>query len=257
MPPTLTIPTFMFTICSVMPDGTQPLANAQDAAVGTASARPLAERQVEALGELVGIGLKIARAIERQVDAAGDGPQAIAELAAASVAFARVARAVRQTMMLQSKLQEGRSAAASRAGDLRARVGRIVRRAIEDEHGETEQAERLAAEAAERLEQERYGDVLTRPVSEIVAGICRDLGLDPDWRGLSSEIAAAEAVVQGAAGGAARDAGPGAGEDQPEYVDVCWIGHDGEPYPVARMRTTPNPPGPDPSKDPKFRRDSS
>jgi hypothetical protein len=49
------------------------------------------------------------------------------------------------------------------------RVARIVRGATEHE----EQIERLATEAAEGLEQQRYGDVLTRSVCEIVANICK------------------------------------------------------------------------------------
>jgi hypothetical protein len=240
-----------------MPDGTEPFApDPIDApasrAGGEAGARPLAERQIEALGELVGIGLKIARAIEAQVDEAGAGPQAMAELNAAAIAYARVARAVRQSIMLQSRLSEAQAARTAKARDLRGRVSRIVRHAIEDEHDDAEQVERLAGEAAERLEQERDDDVLMRPIREIAADICRDLGLSPDWSGLAREIAAAEALARGEAGEAAAELE----EDEPEYVDVCWMGPDG-PYPVARMRTRP-PRGPyDPSKDPELRRDSS
>ena len=226
-----------------MPDGTA-LPQTPAPTGAAAPARPLVERQVEALGELVGIGLKIARAIERQVDAVGSGPEAIAELGAAAIAFARVARAVRQTVMLQSRLQEQRSAAAARAGALRSRLGRIVRRAVEDEHDDAERVERLCAEAAERLEQERYGDVLARPLGEIVADICRDLGLDPDWRGLAGEIAAAEAFARGDADAAAKDdTGPN---------EICWIGEDVTAmFPGRRWSHY------DPSKDPTLRRDSS
>jgi len=129
---------------------------------------------------------------------------------------------VRQTVMLQSKLLEAKGAAAARAGDLRSRAARIVRRAIADQHGESEQTERLAAEAAERLEEERYGDVLTRPLGQIVRDICRDLGLDPDWKGLAAEIDAAEAFARG---------GAGAGDDDDECgpVDYYWMDSQGRP----------------------------
>jgi hypothetical protein len=156
------------------------------------------DHQLQLLGELAEIGLDIARAIDRRVQAAEPEPS-LADLNAAATAYARVARAVRQTIMLQSRLLADRKAETARAGDLRARVRRIVRQAIEDEHDDKEQVERLAQEAAEGLEQERFGDVLIRPIGEIVAGICKDLGLDPDWPAFAGEISAAEAFARGAA----------------------------------------------------------
>jgi hypothetical protein len=196
---------------------------------GDACARPLVEQQLEALGELVGIGLKIARGIERAVDGEGDQAPSLADFNAAAMAYARVARAVRQTVMLQLRLQEARSAAAARAGDLKARVASIVRSAIEDAHGEGAEVERLVAEAAERLEQERFDEGLTRPVGEIVAGICQDLGLQPDWRGLARDIAAAEAFARG-------ERGPAAVSEEEVYTgptDVYWIGDDGRWTPAS------------------------
>ena len=203
-----------------MADGTPTLNNLADAAPD----RDPIDRQIEALAELVEIGLKIARAIERQVDAAA-GPQAIADLNAAAIAYARVARAVRQTVMLQTKLRAERDAATAKAGDLRARVGRIVRHAIEDQHDDAEQVERLAAEAAEGLEQERYGDLLTRPIGEIVAAICKDLGLHPDWPALADEIAAAEAFARGQAAEAAEC------EPHTGPIEVRWLDDDDDEPP--------------------------
>jgi hypothetical protein len=247
-----------------MPDGTTlpptpvPTDAARSGAAGDACARPLVEQHLDALGELVGIGLKIARGIERAVDGEGEEAPSLHDLNAAAMAYARVARAVRQTVMLQSRLQEARSAAASRAGDLKARVAGIVRQAIEDEfgedgNGESEAVERLAAEAAERLEQERFDEGPARPVGEIVAGICADLGLDPDWRGLARDIAAAEAFARGeAAADPEEDEGP---------IEVCWIGQDGKPEPVATMFPNRYRPGArregyfDPAYDPALRRD--
>jgi hypothetical protein len=172
---------------------------------------------------------------------------------------------VRQTIMLQSKLQEARGLAAARVGNLRARVLRIVRHAIEDERdeaesgedvrGEAERGERLCAEAAEGLEQERWGDLLTRPVGEIVAEICKDLGLRPDWRGLQAGIAAAEAFARGD-----KDAA-----DVPEEDEECvlyWLGEDGRPTPAPGFeeraaRASRRRGYYDPAYDPALRRDTS
>jgi hypothetical protein len=232
---------------TALPPSTAPTGAPTPGAAAHTCARPLTERQVAALGELVDIGLKLARAIERQVDGAGEGPRPAAELNAAAIAFARVARAVRQTIMLQSKLLEAPSAAAAGAGDVKGAVARIVRGAIEDEFGRAAEIERLTAEAAERLEQEFGEDGPARPVGAIVADICKALGLDPDWRGLAADIAAAEAFVAA-----------GASEDDDELGEICWIGEDGRWTPVSKMfpgRRWNAPWGP--AEDPAPRRDSS
>jgi hypothetical protein len=60
-------------------------------------------------------------------------------------------------------------------------------------------ADRLAEEAAERLEHDDiYGDLTTRPVGEIVALICRDLRLSPDWSRWAQEAWAQEEIRSGA-----------------------------------------------------------
>ena len=51
----------------------------------------------------------------------------------------------------------------------------------------------LVHETAERLDDDDiFGDVLTRPVGELVSLICRDLGLEPDWARLGEEAWAKE-----------------------------------------------------------------
>jgi hypothetical protein len=184
----------------------------------TLSRTDQAARQLELLGELAEIGLDIARAIERQVKRNEPEPS-IAELQVAATAYARVARAVRQTILLQTRLLADHAAAAAKAGDLRRRVTDIVRQAIEDEHEDAEQVERLAVEAAEGLEQDRYGDVLGRPIADIVADICRDLGLHPDWRGLDREIKAVQAFARGAAGAAA----PEPEDEDEDDMGYYWL----------------------------------
>ncbi len=130
-----------------------------------------------------------------------------------AMAFNRVARAVRQTIMLQSKLiealQERHAAVAGRKAAAKASAARIVRGVIDDERiSDTERAEGLTAEAAERLREEDFGDLLARPFAEAVADICKDLGLSPDWLALAEDCAAtAEAALAGQAGRSRRSRG--------------------------------------------------
>jgi len=181
-------------------------------------ARALLERQLWVLGQLADGGLEIARAIERRATS-DESPDAV--LDGAPMAYARVARAVRMTLMLQSKLiadlqsLEAKAAheaahghclkGAQRVGlecDQKDRIGRIIGRIAGADGADEDEVERLAEEAAERLDQDDlYGDILTRPVSEIIALICKDLGLEPDWPQLAEEAWAKAEIENGAAGG--------------------------------------------------------
>lgn len=160
--------------------------------------RPLHERQIAALGRLADVGLGMAVAFEEQVKAAA----ALDAAAAAqwAMAYGRAARAVRLSFLLQTQViktlkdherhaghmaasdrREARSAAVTR---VKAIVGRIAERQLDDE----DELERVCGETTDRLDRDDiYGDVLDRPVSELVAMICRDLGLDPDWPRLAEE----------------------------------------------------------------------
>jgi hypothetical protein len=176
--------------------------------------RALARRQLELLGELAEIGLEIARAVERQAQepaaAPGDAP----------LAYSRVSRAVRLTLMLQSKLIEALTASDKDAGaaraaaeaeaaktremqdpayQMKARIEAIVARVAGRRLRRDGQAvERVLRESAERLDDEDlYGDLLERPVSELVARLCKDLGLDPDWAELAEELWAVREVESG------------------------------------------------------------
>jgi hypothetical protein len=79
-------------ICSEMSDAAVP----QIADRPADWARPLYERQIAMVGELAEMGLEIARDVKGQVKMAGADPQACA------MAYARVARAVRISLMLQA-----------------------------------------------------------------------------------------------------------------------------------------------------------
>ena len=193
--------------------------NAKDAA---GLDRALLDDQLAELGRLSAMGMEIASAIHRRVTE-DDGAASVAELQHAAIDFSRVARAVRLTFALQSRLIDefkGRSRPPAGAaepeqrtlqvrwiGQLspaeKARRGRlrdVVRTVAESEGRDAETVERLVREAAERVEDDGiFGDIMTRPFGEIVALICRDLGLKPDWDALSGEIWAEEEI--GAAAG--------------------------------------------------------
>ena len=182
-------------------------------------ARARTERQLQVLGELVELGMEMARAVAAERKEPG------ADLNVLTRAHARMARAVRLTVMLQAKLGkdlqwadsmadiQARSAAtaAAAATDARrrdptyvhkARVENIVERVAREACGEDEEKlDRLMTEACERLDDEDlYGKVLTRPIGELVALICRDLNLGPDWTRLAEEAWAREEIESGAAG---------------------------------------------------------
>lgn len=212
-----------------MPDPLPPAASAAadvDPALAEAAGEPRAVivRQLQVLGELAELGLDIARAIARQAatEAPGEAPAEMpGETTRApqvvkgdvSLAYARVARAVRLTIALQSRLLQdlraldevaerhlhgGRS---NTARERKARVRRILDRVIDAEVGDAAEGDRLAGEVRERLENDDiYGDVLARPVGEIVAMICRDLGLSPDWIRLAEEAWAQDEIAGGQAG---------------------------------------------------------
>jgi hypothetical protein len=178
-------------------------------------ARPLVERQLQVLGRLAEVGLEIAVALEVQ---AKGGEQVVQGDVA--MAYARVARAVRQTIMLQSRLiealQDKETGQAARKAAGRAGAARLIRGVIDDERkGDTERAERLAAEAAERLREEDFSDFLARPFADAVADIVRDLGLSPDWLALAQDCAAAEAALAGKPGGAA--------EEPDDAMEIPWL----------------------------------
>ena len=185
-------------------------------------ARALLERQLWGLGQLAEGGLEIARAIERQATGAGSDDAAPHTVDAhVPMAYARVARAVRMTILLQSKLitdlqaLEAKTAEAAYSAKCRraldrphilreqkARIGRIVGRIAWADGREHAEIERLARHAAEMLDHDdHFGDILTRPVSELIALICQDLGLEPDWPQLAEEAWAMAEIAGGKVGG--------------------------------------------------------
>ena len=167
----------------------------------------------DALAELVAIGMTVARMVGRAAEheialAASPSPidvdplpvaetldqaiaadRAYAEAATAretalgrseaiAGSFERVSRAVRRTVLLAERLERGwarHGLRDDREGLARRQVARGVADAIA-RGADAERVERLTELAAERLDS--LDDVGGRPAEEIIAEICRDLGLD-------------------------------------------------------------------------------
>jgi hypothetical protein len=206
----------MFTIRSNMaaPFATPPQAAETDPPMGVVGidstvegwSRPLVERQITVLGRLTEAGLNIALAIERRAIAAAEDGAAQAALDDFALAHDRVARAVRRTIALQSEriarleAPTATPAAGDAATQRKATVGHIVRRLANKQH-RPDYTDRIARETRDWLDDENiYGDILAHPISEIVAWICRDLGLSPDWAHLADEAWAEEELQSGAPG---------------------------------------------------------
>ena len=180
---------------------------------GEGCAQPSPERRLRMLDRLAEAGLEIALAIERKVKAAAP-EQTLAELDAAAAAYARAARAVRLAVLLQEQMTQGgvdplrASEELARQAEARRRAVRvdsavrIVERVAKDHCRKEAFAVRAyVREARERLDTDDiYGLVAARPLGELVAMICADLGLKPDWDGLAAEAWAQAEIASGAAG---------------------------------------------------------
>ena len=172
--------------------------------------RALLDHQIESLNRLAAMGMAIAGAIERQVTAAEPGPQAAPVLHQSAMDFGRVSRAVRLSFALQSRLiadfktptsgQGGADALLSLDDDVdeespfgsdlpaavrkKAKLGHLMRHIAQCAvpEAESERRETVFAQAAERLERDDIHRLIAnRPYGEVIAIICRDLGLEPDW----------------------------------------------------------------------------
>jgi hypothetical protein len=189
-----------FMICSKMTarptSQTRASRTAAPAEGGGDWARAMLERDLEILGELAEDGLAWSKAIQRQgirqAEAAGpDEAEAPAPRAELSRSYAQVTRAVRLAVMLRAKLiHELRELDAAPPMHANRKLGvlRVVKRAAQAEFEDDDRVERLVREAAERLDREDIcADLMSKPTSEIIAFICKDLGLEPDWPELAQE----------------------------------------------------------------------
>jgi len=166
------------------------------------------------------VGRRVAE-VEAAKDASGDDDAAAAKLGELGLSFNRITRAVRLTMTLEAHVRDARRARllgldAERAEAARAKAQaeakrvaereslicrtaeemvklRVLRRngedasPLEDDDIEYEEHEEKEIEdaywAAERLLRrgQAYAGFMDRPVSAVVAQVCADLGLTPEW----------------------------------------------------------------------------
>jgi hypothetical protein len=161
------------------------------------SAEARTARHLRGLAELGEIGLELARLVRRQAEAQAADPDGAVDEHLGLV-FARIARAVRQTFALEARLaDERRTAQAAETRRHAERRKTKVRTAVErvlDAEPDQGDAENLFYDLTERLETDYDdADFADRPVGELVARICRDLGVTPDWSLWQDEAWAIEA----------------------------------------------------------------
>jgi hypothetical protein len=122
---------------------------------------------------LIDVGANLARQLPQQAEAT-PAPEI-------AVAFDRIARAVRRTIILARKVAEPAAAAAEHPDQRRAAARRRIIREVEDTIQRTTgdaDAETLHAELLDRLDApDLDDDIDNRPIADIIADICRDLGL--------------------------------------------------------------------------------
>ena len=146
------------------------------------SPRDLSGEQIAMLSRLAEIGMEIAEAAGRMARALADGGEAGTDGADPGLTYARAARAVRLTIALQQKLVADRTTLDRfDAGPRRLRIRTHVERAIAAEHDDAEEARLLTRAVHEALNEADDADILDRPMEELVALICTDLGLPTTW----------------------------------------------------------------------------
>ena len=142
------------------------------------------ERHLRMLQELGELGMRLARAVTEQAVETAAEPDRDPGLV-----FSRIARAVRQTIALEAKLADDRRKAQAETAERRATE--IRRRAVErktkvrllvervlDAEADGSDAENLFYDLGERLETDYHdADFADLPIGELVARICRDLGV--------------------------------------------------------------------------------
>ena len=137
------------------------------------------------LHALIDMGADLARLVhdqaKAQVEAAAAAEPGAEPAPDATVAFDRVARAVRRTVMLARTLDEPAPGAADDRGQQRIAARKLIIRRVEDAiHREAKGSEResLHAELLERLDApDLDDDIRTLPIGTIIDEIRTDLGL--------------------------------------------------------------------------------
>ncbi len=215
----------------------------------------------EALHDLISVGTSLARHLHQQVTtqpqptqqaldappAPAPAPQAAPAPEAAAIAFDRISRAVRRCVALARSLTQPPPPASNPAQHCTAIHKHATREAGDAIHhtdGGIEHAddESLSAGLHDHLDAPELDDDLSdRPINEIIAAICRDLGLanlpgGHAWRPTRDDIAqlCARAVALNPAHR------PGAGPHDPSSEAA-------QPSPASPSPTSPAPASPAPS----------
>jgi hypothetical protein len=167
--------------------------NAAAAIIEPAPDEARTQRQLAMLQELAEIGMRLARGLESEAFAPAEEPRPPSRFGGGDLGliFSRIARAVRQTLALEARLageiETARVEHVRAATDARRRQVRgYVVEAIEAdavEHGKTGlDVEWLLGDLDERLDDGDYDAALeAAPIGDLVARICADLGVTPDW----------------------------------------------------------------------------
>ena len=160
-----------------------------------------AERQMRIMAQLSELGVGLARSLCAQVS--GDAPLTLRGDPA--LMFSRIARTVRQCIMLEAKIAEAlrewmglssaereqrQAAVAAKGAEALAAEEADIEDAVEIERalegrGETEHGERV--ERAERSWADSYVIEDEGSFIDIVTKVCRNLGVTPDWTAWSED----------------------------------------------------------------------
>jgi hypothetical protein len=154
----------------------------------------------DALNDLIAMGMDLARLVhlhaKSQAEATPDAPPDPDLI----TAFERISRAVRRSIVLSRKLAEPVAPATDHAPERRAAARRRIIRAVEDTiqcFADDIDAAPLHAEFLDRLDApDLDDDIENRPIADIIADICRDLGIAAlpgthPWKRRTSEDLAA------------------------------------------------------------------
>ncbi|MFI4949912.1 MAG: hypothetical protein ACHP7A_02615 [Caulobacterales bacterium] len=176
----------------------------------------MGERREEILGELAEWMHAAAREAQRRLLDAGTTE----DFAKLTGSLAKLARGVRQSILLHRKLEAERLEAERRAGEAQApaaaasdfvprhikrvRLRTAITRHVWNEFEDDEEAELFRDDLNARLDElEGTDDFLDAPIDELIERLCRDLGFEPPTAPAASPVAAAMAEGAGLANGAA------------------------------------------------------
>ena len=146
-----------------------------------------AEWRARTLRHLVAIGMDLARMIQDQAkDMQACDPGVVG--ADLSLRFHRISRSVRMTLALDAKLEAGFKARVAERKEAKVTERKALAREAVSRQVDRDTPDRdLHRERSDRIEREQLEDVSDKPVSEIIAIICQDLGIVPDWQAWSLE----------------------------------------------------------------------